>query len=57
MSPGKDSSEAEATANNIGVAFTYNEPVIWFEFMKDVAEAVKEKGMFTVMVSNGYVKQ
>jgi pyruvate formate lyase activating enzyme len=41
--------------NNIGVAFTYNEPVIWFEFMRDVAEKVKNKGMHTVMVSNGFV--
>jgi pyruvate formate lyase activating enzyme len=40
---------------NIGVAFTYNEPVVWFEYMKDVAERVKEEGLHTVMVSNGYV--
>jgi pyruvate formate lyase activating enzyme len=48
----KDSLEAE---NNIGVAFTYNEPVIWFEFMRDVALKAKEKGLQTVIVSNGYV--
>ena len=41
--------------NNIGVAFTYNEPVIWFEFMRDTAILVKNEGLFTVMVSNGYV--
>lgn len=41
--------------NNIGVAFTYNEPIIWFEFMRDVAEKIKNAGMHTVIVSNGYV--
>ena len=40
---------------NIGIAFTYNEPVIWFEFVRDVARIAKDKGLFTVMVSNGYV--
>jgi pyruvate formate lyase activating enzyme len=40
---------------NIGIAFTYNEPVIWFEFVKDVALLVKENGLYTVMVTNGYV--
>ena len=39
---------------NIGIAFTYNEPVIWFEFMRDTATAAKNEGLFTVMVSNGY---
>jgi pyruvate formate lyase activating enzyme len=47
-----DSLNAE---NNIGVAFTYNEPVIWYEFIRDVAEKVINAGMHTVMVSNGFV--
>jgi pyruvate formate lyase activating enzyme len=41
--------------NNIGVAFTYNEPIIWFECMRDIAEKVKKEGLHTVMVSNGFV--
>ena len=48
----KDALSAE---KNIGIAFTYNEPVIWFEFMRDVAEIAKKEGLFTVMVSNGFV--
>lgn len=47
--------DAISSVNNIGIAFTYNEPVIWFEYMRDVALKVKEEGLFTVMVSNGYV--
>lgn len=38
---------------NIGVAFTYNEPLIGYEFVRDTAILVKKKGMKTVLVSNG----
>jgi len=38
-----------------GVAFTYNEPVIWAEYVVDVARACREAGLFTIMVTNGYV--
>ena len=53
--PEKLASEAGSVKNNAGIAFTYNEPVIWFEFVRDTALRVKEKGLFTVMVSNGFV--
>lgn len=38
-----------------GVAFTYNEPVIWAEYVLDVARACKEAGLYTVMVTNGFI--
>jgi pyruvate formate lyase activating enzyme len=37
------------------IAFTYNEPTIWSEFVIDVAKAAHEAGIYTVMVSNGYI--
>ena len=49
--------EAVNSLNNAGLAFTYNEPVIWFEFMRDTALKIKEKGLYTVMVSNGFVNR
>ena len=55
--PGLLADEAASAQNNIGIAFTYNEPVIWFEFVRDTALRVREKGLFTVMVSNGYVNR
>jgi pyruvate formate lyase activating enzyme len=55
MTPARIAKEALSADKNIGVAFTYNEPVIWYEFMRDTALAVKYDGLFTVMVSNGYV--
>ena len=41
------------TRGNIGVAFTYNEPLIGYEFVRDTAKLVHEQGMKNVMVTNG----
>ncbi len=40
---------------NIGVAFTYNEPLIGYEYVIDTSKEVHKKGMKTVLVSNGSV--
>ena len=40
---------------NIGVAYTYNEPLIGYEYVRDCAAAVRERGMVNVLVSNGTV--
>jgi len=36
------------------IAFTYNEPTIFFEYTFDTAKLAKEKGLKTVYVSNGF---
>lgn len=38
---------------NIGIAFTYNEPLVGYEFVRDTAKLAKESGLKTVLVSNG----
>ena len=38
---------------NLGVAFTYNEPMIGFEYVRDAARLVREAGMKNVIVTNG----
>ncbi len=38
---------------NIGVAFTYNEPLTGYEFVRDTARLVHEKGMRNILVTNG----
>jgi len=38
-----------------GVAWTYNEPTIWFEYSYDGARLAKQKGLYTVYVTNGYI--
>ncbi|MCR5210405.1 MAG: AmmeMemoRadiSam system radical SAM enzyme [Lachnospiraceae bacterium] len=38
---------------NIGIAFTYNEPLMSWEYVRDAASLSHEKGMKNVLVSNG----
>ncbi len=38
---------------NIGLAFTYNEPLVGWEFVRDAAKLCKEAGMKNVLVTNG----
>ena len=38
---------------NIGIAFTYNEPLIGYEYILDTAKLVKQSGMKTILVTNG----
>ena len=38
-----------------GVAFTYNEPVVWIEYVHDVCAAFLEAGLYTAMVTAGYL--
>ena len=38
-----------------GIAWTYNEPTIWFEYSYDTSKLAKVEGMYTVYVTNGYM--
>ncbi len=38
---------------NIGIAFTYNEPLIGYEFVRDTAKLTREQGLKNALVSNG----
>jgi len=38
-----------------GIAWTYNEPTIWFEYTLDSAKLAKENDLYTVYVTNGYI--
>ena len=42
-------------SNSIGIAYTYNEPLMNFEWIKDNARIFKTNGLKTVLVSNGYI--
>ena len=48
-----DLAEQLKDRGNIGIAFTYNEPLIGYEFVRDTAKLVHEKGLKNVMVTNG----
>lgn len=49
--------EKAKDAGNIGLAFTYNEPLVNFEFVKDTSLLLRERGMDSVIVSNGYINE
>ncbi|MBR4393055.1 MAG: AmmeMemoRadiSam system radical SAM enzyme [Oscillospiraceae bacterium] len=50
-----DMAEQLTERGNIGVAFTYNEPLISYEFVRDTAKLLREKDLKTVLVTNGCV--
>ena len=49
--------EALKLSSNIGIAYTYNEPIVWFEFMLDLAKEAHRKKLKNVMVTNGYINE
>lgn len=42
---------------NIGLAYTYNEPLTWYEYVLDTASLIRENGLKNVLVSNGFVSE
>ena len=42
--------------DNIGIAFTYNEPSIWYEYIREVASA-NHADLDIILVSNGYISE
>ena len=48
-----DMALAQKPRGNIGVAFTYNEPLVGFEYVRDTALLLRQAGLKTVVVTNG----
>jgi pyruvate formate lyase activating enzyme len=40
-----------------GIAFTYTEPTVFYEYMMEICRVSKEKGLKNVIISNGYINQ
>ena len=45
------------TRGNIGVAYTYNEPLVSCEYVRDCASLVHAQGMVNVLVTNGTIEE
>lgn len=57
LSPQKASNLVERQGEDcIGLAFTYSEPTVWFEYVMDIASLCHGKGFKTVLVTNGFVE-
>lgn len=44
-------------AEVLGVAYTYNEPAVWYEFVFDTARLLHEHGYRNVLVTNGIISR
>ena len=42
---------------NTGIAYTYNEPLMWYEYVLDTAVLAWEAGLKNVLVTNGYINE
>ncbi|MEZ5071738.1 MAG: AmmeMemoRadiSam system radical SAM enzyme [Bacteroidales bacterium] len=49
--------KAKLSRNNIGLAYTYNEPTVYFEYMHQAARLIHEQGQRNVMVTNGFIEE
>jgi pyruvate formate lyase activating enzyme len=49
--------QAAGLRGNIGLAYTYNEPTIFFEFMVRCAALIHDNHMKNVMVTNGFINK
>lgn len=52
-----DMAEGLRPEGNIGVAFTYNEPLVCPEYVRDAARLLQKRGLKTVLVTNGCVTE
>ena len=46
-----------ADSGNIGIAYTYSEPSVWYEYISDTAALVRTAGLKNVLVSNGFINR
>lgn len=48
--------QAAGRVQNIGIAYTYSEPMVWFEYVMDVASKARDVGLKNVLVTNGEIR-
>ncbi len=51
----KDIVDLALQEKTFGIAYTYSEPLVWIEFVKDTSTVAHASGMKNVLVTNGYV--
>lgn len=54
LSPDSIVNDAMRLKNNVGIAYTYNEPLVYYEFMRDTSLLLRQYGLKNVMVTNGF---
>ena len=44
-------------SGSFGIAYTYNEPLIWYEYVLDTSRLARQSGLKNVLVTNGFIRQ
>ena len=57
MTPEALLERAVNTKGSIGVAFTYNEPLVGYEYVRDCAALLRANGQKVVLVTNGFINE
>lgn len=47
----------QSPARQLGVAYTYAEPVVWYEFVLETARLLSQNGFCNVMITNGFIEE
>jgi len=55
LSP-EDAVRLAADSKSFGIAYTYNEPLIWYEFVLDTSKLAHGQGLKNVLVTNGFIQ-
>ena len=40
-----------------GIAYTYSEPIVWFEYILDCARNALKDGLYNIIVTNGFIEE
>ena len=51
----KEAVEMAGEKDVFGIAYTYSEPMVWFEYLMDTCELAKKKNIKNVLITNGYI--
>ena len=46
-----------AQGDCLGLAYTYSEPLVWYEYVRETAELAQSAGLKNVLVTNGFVRE
>jgi len=53
----EDAAKEAKRSGCLSIAYTYNEPFIWYEWILDTAKIAKKMGLKNVLVTNGYIEE
>jgi pyruvate formate lyase activating enzyme len=55
--PPEDIVQTASRKGSVGIAYTYSEPMIWFEYVYDCCRLARDKNLKNVFVTNGFINQ